>query len=219
MTLQCRAVLCDMDGTLVDSTAVVEAGWAGFAARYGVDLDAVLANSHGRPTRETVADFAPHGADVQAIVAEFEAEELRHVDGVVEVPGAASFVASVPADAIAIVTSAPADLLRVRMEAAAVGLPRTLVVATDVARGKPAPDPYLRASELVGVAPENAVVFEDSEAGIRSALAAGMRTIVVGAYRGPAARGLLIIRDFSDVAVRTIGNVVELTLIEPEQML
>ncbi len=43
-----RAVLFDMDGTLVDSTAVVEAVWAGFADRFGLDLAEVLATAHGR---------------------------------------------------------------------------------------------------------------------------------------------------------------------------
>ncbi len=185
VSLTCRGVLCDMDGTLVDSTAVVESVWAGFSARHGVDFDAVLANSHGRPTRETVQDFAPSGADVESIVAELEAEELVRIDGIVEVPGAAAFVAGIPGDLIAIVTSAPGDLLRVRMEAAAIGLPKAQVVAADVARGKPAPDPYLRGAQLLGLAPEEIVVFEDSGAGICSALGAGMRTVVVGAYRGP----------------------------------
>lgn len=203
-----------MDGTLVDSTAVVEAGWGGFAERYGLDLAAVLAHAHGRPTRETVRAFAPPYADLETIVREFEEQELVRVQGVVEVPGAAAFVASVPSDSIAIVTSAPADLLQVRMEAAAVGLPRMLVVSTDVERGKPAPDPYLRAAQLLGVAPQDALVFEDSDAGIRSALAAGMQTVVVGSYRGPAAEGLPAIRDFEHVSVSTSEGWVHLTLTE-----
>ena len=55
----CEAVLFDMDGTLVDSTAVVERQWARWAARRRVSLAAVLAISHGRPTLETLSLIAP----------------------------------------------------------------------------------------------------------------------------------------------------------------
>ena len=54
-----------------------------------------------------------------------------------------------------------------------------IVAAGDYIRGKPAPDPYLRAAEMVGVAPEVCLALEDSFSGVRSAAAAGMRTIMV----------------------------------------
>jgi beta-phosphoglucomutase-like phosphatase (HAD superfamily) len=54
-----------------------------------------------------------------------------------------------------------------------------IVASGDYARGKPAPDPYLKAAEVLGVAPENCLALEDSPAGIRSASVAGMQVIMV----------------------------------------
>ena len=55
----------------------------------------------------------------------------------------------------------------------------TVVAAGDYLHGKPAPDPFLRAAEALGVAPEDCLALEDSYNGVRSASAAGMRTIMV----------------------------------------
>jgi len=52
-----------------------------------------------------------------------------------------------------------------------------IVTSSDVARNKPAPDPYLKACELLGVAPSQAIVIEDSPTGLRSATTAGCQTV------------------------------------------
>lgn len=201
ITWSCRAVLCDMDGTLVDSTAVVEATWSDFAQKYDVDLDELLAHAHGRLARHIVERYAPADSDVDELTAHQEAQEQSRTDGVIEVPGAARFLAGVPEDAIAIVTSATDALMRIRMDAAGLPVVGTLVTADDVPKGKPDPAPYLRAAELLGVSPADAVVFEDSDAGVRAALAAGMRTVVVGSHRNSITKGLPRVRDFNDVAI------------------
>ena len=64
-----------MDGTLVDSTAVVEQVWGEFAARYGLDIAEILRTSHGVQAGDTVRRFAPAGADVVALTAELGAME------------------------------------------------------------------------------------------------------------------------------------------------
>lgn len=201
-----------MDGTLVDSTSVVEAVWTEFAQEQGVDLEELLAHAHGRLARHIVEHFAPAGSDVDQLTARQESAEQSRTDGVIEVPGAAAFVADVPGHAIAIVTSATDALMRIRMEAAGVALTQALVTADDVPQGKPHPDPYLQAAELLGVSPADAVVFEDSDAGVRSGLAAGMRTVVVGSHHSAVTEGLPRIRDFHDVTVKVEGDEVQLTL-------
>jgi sugar-phosphatase len=54
-----KAVLFDMDGTLVDSTQVVELAWGGWAVRHNIPLEDVLSFSHGRPTIATLEHFLP----------------------------------------------------------------------------------------------------------------------------------------------------------------
>ncbi|MGM7775965.1 HAD-IA family hydrolase [Arthrobacter sp. KNU-44] len=198
-TLTVRAVLFDMDGTLVDSTAIVEQVWSEFAGRYGLDIEEILRTSHGVQAKDTVRRFAPAGADLDALAEELGEMERTRTDGIVALPGAAELLRSLPADTVAMVTSADRILAGVRMQAAGLEMPATTVTSEAVTRGKPDPEGYLRAAALLGAEPADVVVFEDAPAGIASALAAGMRTVVVGNAGGEAADGLWQITDYSAV--------------------
>lgn len=100
-TLTARAVLFDMDGTLVDSTSIVERVWTTFAGRYGLDIGEILRSSHGVQAMDTVRRFAPAGADVHALAAELGRMELAETRGIVPVPGAVELLAVLPPDAVA----------------------------------------------------------------------------------------------------------------------
>jgi sugar-phosphatase len=80
-----------------------------------------------------------------------------------------------------------------------------LVPADEIERGKPHPDGYLRAAELLGVDPKECVVFEDAEPGIRSALASGARVVVVGGLDCGEAADLPRVPDLTRVRVRAPG--------------
>ncbi|PPG17501.1 2-deoxyglucose-6-phosphatase [Rathayibacter sp. AY1C6] len=214
--LRARATLFDMDGTLVDSTAVVETIWGAFAERFGLDHDAVLGAVHGVRAADSVRRFAPAGSDVDAIVAELDEYELEHTEGTVEIPGATAFLASLPRERVALVTSASPALAAARLAAAGVPSPDTVVTAHDVANGKPAPDGYLAAAALLGVSPEDALVFEDAEAGIRAGLDAGMRVIVVGSHESASTRGLPRIAHYSDAHAALEGDELVVTLGGPQ---
>jgi sugar-phosphatase len=201
--LTVRAALFDMDGTLVDSTAIVEQVWGEFAGRYGLDIAEILRTSHGVQAGDTVRRFAPAGADVVALTAELGAMERVRTEGIVALPGAAEVLRSLPADAVALVTSADRTLADIRMGAAGLAMPATAVTADLVTRGKPHPEGYLRAAALLGVDPPDAVVFEDAPAGIAAGLAAGIRTVAVGPNTGELPDGVLHIADYSTVTVTT----------------
>lgn len=197
--LTCRAVLFDMDGTLVDSTSIVEQVWSEFADRYGLDSAEILRTSHGVQAIDTVRRFAPAGADIEALAAELGAAERVRIEGIVPLPGAAELLGALPLNAVALVTSADRILADIRMDAAGLGMPATVVTADVITRGKPHPEGYLRAAELLGVDPADALVFEDAPAGIAAGLAAGIRTVAVGPNTGPLPAGVLHIHDYTSV--------------------
>ena len=178
------ALLFDMDGTLVDSDAVVRRSWAAWAAKHGIDLAHILQVSPGKPGAQAMAELAPHLTDTQiaADAAEHLRREVADLNGVNPAPGAAELVRKVQASGAgwAVVTSASRQLATARLKACGLPVPSVLVTCDDVEKGKPHPEGYLRAAALLGVEPSRCVVIEDSDAGIRAGLAAGMTVIATG---------------------------------------
>ena len=213
-TIHCRAILFDMDGTLVDSTAVVERVWARFAERFGLDLADILKTSHGRRMEDSIVRFGPEGVDVAAVQKDLSEFEFATTEGVVAVPGAPEFVRSLPGDRIAVVTSAGRELAGMRLRSVDVPVPGVLVGAEDVTNGKPHPEPYATAAAALGVDAADTVVFEDADAGIESGLAAGMRVVVVGDAAGEIARDLPRIRDYSQIGATVENGLITLTLVD-----
>ncbi|MGW2301685.1 HAD-IA family hydrolase [Streptomyces sp. NPDC001809] len=185
-TLTARALLLDMDGTLVNSDAVVERCWRRWAERQGLDGDAVLKVVHGRQGYATMAVLLPdrpmaeNHADNRVMLA----EETADLDGVVPVPGAPAFMAALAELPHALVTSADEALAQARMGAAALPMPATRVTAESVGASKPDPEGFLKGAAELGFEPGDCIVFEDSEAGIQAGRAAGMRIVGVGPRAG-----------------------------------
>src|SRR3954447_4862461 len=158
LEITAAAALFDMDGTLVDSTVVVETIWRDFCRDHGVDERVLVPWSHGRRTPDTVQHFLPDApeCEVAAIVADLESREQGTMDGIVEIPGARDLLTSIDTP-WAVVTSAPRELAVRRMVAAGMPLPEVLVPAGEIEHGKPHPDGYLRAAELLDVRPQECV--------------------------------------------------------------
>jgi sugar-phosphatase len=180
--LRAQALLLDMDGTLVNSDAVVERCWRRWAVRQGLEPADVLRVVHGRQGHATMAALLPDRpmAVNYAENATMLAEETADTDGVVPVEGAPAFLAALARHPHALVTSASEELARTRMAASALPLPPVLVTAERVSASKPDPEGFLKGAAELGFPPEECLVFEDAEVGIAAAKAAGMRVVGVG---------------------------------------
>ncbi|WP_406202710.1 HAD-IA family hydrolase [Kitasatospora sp. NBC_01560] len=181
-----RALLLDMDGTLVDSDAVVERCWHDWALEHGLDPARVIAVAHGRQGHTTMATLLPDRPTELNLAdnARLLAREKNDTEGVVPIPGAAAFLAALAGLPHALVTSADEALARVRMAAAGLPLPPALVTAESVGAGKPDPEGFLKGAAAVGFAPADCLAFEDSAAGIAAALAAGVPVVGIGPRAG-----------------------------------
>jgi len=176
-----RAFLFDMDGTVLNSIAAAERIWAAWALRHGVDVVSFLPTIHGVRAIDTINRLALPGVDGEAEAAFITEAEIEDVEGIIEVPGAANFLKSLPANQWAIVTSAPKALALRRMAAAGIPEPLVMVTAEDVSAGKPDPAGYRLAARRLGVEPADCLIFEDATVGILAAEAAGAGLIVVTA--------------------------------------
>lgn len=180
--LTARALLLDMDGTLVNSDAVVERCWRRWALRQGLDPEAALKVVHGRQGYATMAVLLPdrpveqNYADNRVMLA----EETADTEGVIPIGGAPAFMDAIAALPHALVTSADRALAAARMTAAGLRMPDLRITAESVGASKPDPEGFLKGAAGLGFEPADCVVFEDSEAGIAAGRAAGMRVVGVG---------------------------------------
>lgn len=182
-TFSCAAILFDLDGVLVDSTRAVDREWREWAARKGVDGDAVMAIAHGVRTIEVIRRVAPH-LDAQVEAAAIEDHEAHDQTGVLVMPGALDLVRSIPKGRWGVVTSGSRLLAQNRLRYCELPVPEVLVTSDDVTNGKPDPEPYLKGAQGLGFRPEECLVIEDAPAGIQSARAAGMKVIgMASTYR------------------------------------
>ena len=180
--VRCAAILFDLDGVLVDSAACVEKSWRDWSLKHGLDPERVLAVAHGRRTTETIPAVAPH-LNVAEEVAALAAIESVATDGVLEVPGARELLDALPPNAWAIVTSGVRSVATLRIRHTGLPVPRVLVCADEIERGKPDPQGYLVAANQLGVDPAMCVVVEDTPPGLEAARRGGMRSVgVSGTY-------------------------------------
>ena len=174
---QVRAVLLDMDGTLVDSDAAVERAWRTWAREYHVDRGpAVPLIAHGMPALGNVRRLRPDLSGDEAAAAARRQLALQYddVSDVTAAPGARELLGELDRLGLpwAVVTSADPTLARVRLAAARIR-PALLVTSEDVRAGKPDPEGYLLAARKLGADPRRCLVVEDAAAGVRAGRAAG----------------------------------------------
>jgi sugar-phosphatase len=174
--IRCKGVLFDMDGILISSIGSVERSWTRWAEMRGVDPEYACKMAHGRRAIETAALLRPD-LDSEAELRLIEDIELADGEGLAVLPGVLDLLHALPENRWAVVTSATRRLALIRLGQAGIPTTRHLVTAEDVDQGKPDPAPYLAGAALLGVPPEECVVFEDAESGTKAGRAAGCTVI------------------------------------------
>lgn len=210
-----EAILFDIDGTLVDSTAAVTRTWTTWANNHGLEPARILEVCHGRRSQDTVAMFLPAAEDHAESVAELEQLDLNDLDGVVALPGTRNLLAKLPQQRWGAVTSGAKLLMEKRLQAAGLPVPPVLIASETVSKGKPDPEGYRLAAAQLGFEAARCLVVEDAPAGIQAGLAAGAQVLAV-ATSHPAnelGEAHTVIPDLTACTVTTTGArvLVELT--------
>jgi sugar-phosphatase len=185
--LHCTGALFDMDGILISSIGSVNRSWTAYCHMRGIAPERALEIVHGCRAEDTLRRIRPELANEAVIAAELkiiEDLEVADTEGIVVLPGVLQLLQALPRERWTVVTSATERLARVRLAAGGIPVPERIITGGDVKQGKPHPDPYLAGAKLLGVRPEECVVFEDALSGVRAGLAAGA-TVVATTFSHP----------------------------------
>ena len=199
-------LIFDMDGVIVDSTAMHTKAWRVYLQNHGVAVDNLESRMLGKHNDELVRDFFPaqtltpdlisqHGSRKEAVYRDLMSPVLQEK----LVPGVREFILRHCEHALGVATNAEPDNVNFVLDAA--GLRSCFRVIVDGHQGlqpKPSPGIYLEVARQLGYAPDACVVFEDSVTGVRAARAAGMRVVGVSTTLAEFADVDLTIRDFLD---------------------
>jgi sugar-phosphatase len=193
-------LLFDLDGTLVDSTDQISKCWRSWAIENNFDPEKVNLISRGRTAKETISLVVSPEADIDSIADAFIGREIQSAQGISALHCAKQLIDALPIDKWGVVTSATTSLASARLSSAGLPIPSVLVTSDSVVKGKPAPDSYLLAAQLLGAQTRDCLVFEDSKSGIEAAISAGIPVIHVN--RQEAVEGVLCsIKDYAGVSI------------------
>jgi sugar-phosphatase len=205
--IPCKAVLFDMDGILISSVASVERSWTKWALLRGIDPETAIRAAHGCRAIETVAQLRPD-LDSTAELKLIEEIELADGKGLGVLPGVLNLLAALPANRWTVVTSATERLARLRLAASGIPVPQHIIHADSVTEGKPNPAPFLAGAVLLGFAPQECVVFEDSSSGAAAGRAAGCTVVATPFSHSIASLSAAhyLVKDLTGVAVAVLPS-------------
>jgi sugar-phosphatase len=213
LQIRCKGILFDMDGILTASIESVERSWTKWAQLRGIDPALARKTSHGRRAIEAVATLRPD-LDSEAELKVIENIEAGDNEGLTVLPGVLDLLAALPPDRWTVVTSATERLARIRLADAGIPVPKRLVTADHVTHGKPHPEPFLAAAALLGIAPADCVVFEDSSSGAQAGRTAGC-TVVATTFSAPIESldaAHCVVSDLTGIRVERVGDEIVLHL-------
>ena len=179
-----KAVIFDLDGTLVESEAVWTEAKQYIARREKVILSKEVMMAYvGRSVTDFVKEvIAPVNVSLiqKAII---DRALFRYDNNVLEIPGAADLIKNFSSKgfAVAICSSAPMKAIQKCLKLLGIEACINIVVSTEsLSRGKPDKLPYVETLRLLNISSNHAIVFEDAAAGLTSSIAAGIKTVGVG---------------------------------------
>jgi sugar-phosphatase len=182
VSIAAKALLLDLDGTLVDSTTAVESAWRWAAEQLAIPFSQLAPYVHGIPAEQALELAFPDmdGPTRDRMAGEILTRQAESTAPVPPMPGALRLLAHLPPGSWAVVTSGSVRLAESSIKKAGLPEPPILITADDVQTGKPHPEPFMRAMGVLDVSPEECIVIEDSPHGIASGLAAGVRVLALG---------------------------------------
>lgn len=197
-----RAVLFDFDGVIVDSLPAWEEAWLRWGSHIGLDsavVDDYIRTHHGHGVAQVAKALKPDLTDDEARAAAATISVWAQSSPASVLPGAKEHLHELRLHQWTIVSSAPASVVRARLDEFGLPQPAVVIGGEAVENPKPAPDAYLRAAAALGVKPEHCIVIEDATAGVEAARAAGMPVIALRTtYRDSELRGAnAIVHDLS----------------------
>jgi sugar-phosphatase len=205
MLIETRAILLDMDGTLVQSTAAVEVIWSLWCQRHGLPPEAALSICHGVRSQDVIGRIAPH-LELAEELAFLNELELKHVAQPSIIGGADRFLGTLTGQPWAVVTSASRAIALDRLALCGLPLPDVLVGSDDVSAGKPDPQPYRLGAQRLGMAAQDCLAFEDAPAGVQSALDAGCQVIQIGTGSAFDPRVRAVVPDWSPLSLKAANG-------------
>ena len=180
-------ILFDLDGTLIDSHETHVECWLRYAAKEGIVLDRNRVNrTFGMVNREIIRTFWPTEVSDEKVVEIADGKEAmvreRFRERLPAMPGATQLLQTLRHRGfpLAVASSGPRENVLLACELlGAMPLLDAVVSGSDVQRGKPHPEIFLTAANLIGVPPQHCIVVEDATVGIQAARAAGMKCIAL----------------------------------------
>ncbi len=186
------AILYDLDGTIAETDSLHFIVWQECLGKFGIEIDRAIYNQRmsGKTNAPIVLEFLSHLtlAEAEALGKHKEARFRELADQLQPTPGLQSLIDWAKQRSLqqAVVTNAPSENAHHILKA--LKLDQTfdeVVVADDLGVWKPDPMPYLHALKKFGLEPDQAIAFEDSPSGVRSAVAAGIPTIGITSGQTP----------------------------------
>ena len=182
-----KALLFDLDGTLIDSMPLHHEAWVAWHARRGIAMNAGMffTSTAGRSNAEILIDMFPaHSAAEHGVMADDKEAIYRTfaVRSLALIAGAQAFVERARAAGLKLAVCTASTVPNMALAFERFGIDAwvdTVTSPADGLRGKPHPDIFLEAARRLGVAPDRCIVFEDAPLGVEGARRAGMKAVAL----------------------------------------